>query len=163
MKTASGAIYGPKREIGAQLKSIHAVFVLLSAVIISGCPSSAPPPPAFVGCGALTATVTGQYGIGSILPATINTTANVNDGGTSVTWQVPAQATGRTIDGAQAAGTIPTVAPRSFTATATSGDSLLTVTGTVTGPPPPCRATGTWTVTLIEDGRLVGRGRWTIP
>ena len=150
--------------LDCSLPSRRRPLTLVFAVpLLAACPGAAPPPPAFVGCGALTATVTGQYGIGSIAPTAINTTASVNDAGTSVTWQVPPSSTGMTIDGIQAAGTIPTIAPRSFTATGTSGDSQISVTGTITGPPAPCTASGTWTVTLIEDGRVVGRGRWRIP
>ncbi len=142
----------------------RALIVLWSALVLSACSGGAPPPPAFVGCGPLTASVTGQFGIGTLLSTNINTTATVNDAGTSVSWQVPSESTGRVIDGMQAAGTIPTVAPRSFTATATKGAHQLSVTGTITGPPPtPCTASGTWKVTKIDDGSVVGRGRWTIP
>jgi len=139
--------------------------ILMLVVVTTGCDGgSSSPPAALASCGAASAKVKGTFG--GTFPTSISTTANVTDTGSSITWQAAPGTTGRAIDGVPATGTIPVggSTPRPFTATGTSGDYTLTVTGSVTGPPPtPCTASGNWQLKLTGTGQLVGSGTWSIP
>jgi len=146
------------------------VLLLVLSMSVTACdPVVAPTPPAFEGCGVLTATVTGRF---NNVSGTIRTTATVNDTGRDVTWDAVAAdddngtGTGLAIDGFSSQGQISEDSPRTFTATGTSTGVLkhkIRVTGTITGSPPECIVTdGQWFITT-SSGRFVGSGRWSIP
>lgn len=154
----------------ALMKWFLCVVILVSPAMFGCDGGSGTAPPALAGCGPFTAKVTGQFT--GVAPTSVNTTATVADSGTSITWTVPAGATGRAIDNNPATGTIPAPvggspgtapAPRSFTAKGTSGEFDLEVDGSVTGPPQPCKANGNWRLKIKGTNTVVGSGRWVFP
>ena len=123
---------------------------------------------AIAGCGSVVAAITGQISVPGTVNATdINGTLALTDAGSNIEWvlakaealrvtggsgtAVPLDSTKKT-----AADTLPT---REIDLSGSQNGYKLKITGKITGPPPPCHGSGSWSLEI--NGSNAGGGTWS--